>query len=124
MFKADFDDTFIDEPLDEFVIMYRDSNGVSTNVPHIVLHHSDRGYEWGSIGAGPADFALNIVENLLRQIGYVGPTMIDTWSKNTVFVKSWELHQEFLADIVAEMPFEGGMLFVNELIIWVKGRSY
>jgi hypothetical protein len=124
MFKADFDDIFINEPMDEFVIMYRDSESVSTNVPHVVLHHSTTGYEWGNEGSGPADLALNIVENILRQIDYKGSTMIDTWSKNTVFTKSWDLHQEFLQDVIAQMPVEGGKLYVNELIIWVKGRSF
>src|SRR5690349_18795563 len=115
MFKADFDDTFIDEPLDEFVIMNRDHSGLSTNVPHIVLHHSDIGYDWGDAGAGSADFALNLVENLLRQIGYQGPQILDTWSKNMVFRKSWDLHEEFKWTFIADMPFEGGKLYVNDL---------
>ena len=124
MFKADFDDVFIDEPMDEFVIMYRDHTGISTNVPHLVLHHSDKGYDFGEDGSGAADLALNIVENILRHIGFQGRTMIDTWSKNAVFEKSWDLHEEFMWTFIVPMPIEGGKFFVNDLICWVKGRSY
>jgi hypothetical protein len=124
MSKANFNDIFIDEPLDEYVIMHRDGDYISTNVPHIVVHHSPSGYDFGNESAGSADLALNLVENLLRQIGYEGNKMVDTWSKNTIFMTAWYLHEEFKWTFIERMPIEGGKLFINELIIWVKGRVY
>jgi hypothetical protein len=124
MSKPDFNDIFIDEPLDEFVIMYRDGDAVSTNVPHIVVHLSPEGYDFGNESAGSVDLALNIVENLLRQIGYEGSMVIDAISQNSIFQKAWDLYEEFNLNFIERMPEEGGKLFVNDLIIWVKGRSY
>lgn len=124
MFDADFNDTFIDEPLDEYIIFERNHNFVSTNVPHLILHHSQTGYEWGNHGDGAADLSLNIIENLLRAIGFEGRTMIDTWSRNRVFTKSWALHQEFKQTVIARMPYEGGKLFVNEVIVWIQEHLY
>ena len=46
-----------------------------TNVPHLVVHHSPTGYEWGYGGSGPADLALNILEWQLRREGYRGDTI-------------------------------------------------
>ena len=68
--------TLNNQPLDEYVICQRLGNNLITNVPRLVTHHSPDGYEWGYGGSGPADFALNIIENLLKMTGYNGATVI------------------------------------------------
>jgi hypothetical protein len=121
MFDANFNDTFIDAPLDEYVILQRNPDGLSTNVPHLIVQYSMTGYDWGNDGGdGAYDLALNIVEHLLRATGFEGRQMMDTWSKNQIFAKSWFLHEAFNLELVARMPQEGGKLYVNDLIIWIQ----
>ncbi len=45
---------------------------VSTNVPHLGVHHSPSGFEFGYGGSGPADLALNVCQFYLNSIGYQG----------------------------------------------------
>lgn len=109
-------------PLDESIVAIRTKEGLVTNVPRLVTHHSPTGYEINYGGSGPADFALNIVENLLRRIGYEGETTNDTWDKRRIFAKSWELHQDFKWQFVARLPREGGTIQTNEAIAWIENR--
>lgn len=110
-------------PLDESIVAIRDASGnLATNVPSLVTHHSPTGFEIAYGGSGPADFALNIVENLLRRIGYNGQTTSDTWDKRRIFSKSWELHQDFKWQFVASLPKDGGAIPTNEAIAWIEHR--
>ena len=61
------DRAFHDQPLDlpieqRGIVLRRTGHDVLTNVPHLVVHHSPTGYEWGYGGSGPADLALNILD--------------------------------------------------------------
>lgn len=109
-----------DYPLDESIVCIRSANDLMTNVPRLVTHHSPTGYEIAYGGSGPADFALNIVENLLRRIGYKGETTNDTWDKRRIFKKAYELHQDFKWAFVATLPREGGSIKTNDAIAWIE----
>lgn len=109
-------------PLDESIVCIRGKNGLMTNVPCLVKHHSPTGYEIGYGGSGPADFALNIIENLLRRIGYEGKTTNDTWDKRRIFAKSYELHQDFKWAFVATLPRDGGSIKTNDAIAWIEAH--
>ena len=37
---------------------------VETNVPLHAVHHSPEGFNWGYLGSGPSDLAMNIIEEL------------------------------------------------------------
>lgn len=109
-------------PLDEAIVCMRDERGTMTNVPWIVKHHSPTGYEFGYGGSGPADLALNIVENLLRRIGYDGEKTNDVWDKSRIFVKAYELHQDFKWAFVASLPRDGGSIKTNTAIAWIEAH--
>lgn len=86
-------------------ILQRLGDTVCTNVPHLVTHHSPTGYEWGYSGSGPADLALNILEYVLLEDGYQGPTIV--CRQGRCFRRAWDLHQRFKADVLAACPRSG-----------------
>lgn len=113
----------IDIPLDEFIVCERRVSGIATNVPRLVIDHSPTGFEFGYGGSGPADFALNILEVVLRQIGYEGETTKDTWHHDRCFKLSMALHQAFKWDFVAGMSHEGGKIATNDIINWIESHK-
>lgn len=84
---------------------WRDNNGAQTNVPHLILHHSPTGFEWGYGGSGPADFALNILYLFT--------------DKET----AWNLHQQFKWEFIARMPYEGGEIKAETIREWIKSAK-
>lgn len=121
--KDEFDLT-LPIPLKNGIVMVRVGQDVWTNVPAIVRHHSPTGYEWGYGGSGPADFALNVVETLLRLKGFKGPKTDDTWDKTEIFKASWALHQDFKSAFLLNMPEQGGVLSLDRVWGWIKNRIY
>jgi len=79
---------------------------VATNVPHRIVHHSPNGFDFGYNGSGPADLALNIVENILTHQGYQGP-LVNCW-KGECFEAAFLLHQDFKDDFIAPMNQQVG----------------
>ena len=92
-----------------------------TNVPHYVEWHSPSGYEWGYGGSGPADLALNIVEYILRHIGFEGQQWAEA-RRGGCFSKAVFLHQEFKWLFVATLPRSGGFILYEAAEAWVKSR--
>ena len=93
-------DEFLDQPpMRERIVAVRTADqSLLTNVPHLVVHHSPLGYEWGYGGSGPSDFALNIAENMLRLMDHEGPLMEGrTFDRYRLFRAAWELHQPLKA---------------------------
>jgi hypothetical protein len=54
------------------LIAYEKDGSRVTNVPWRAICHSPDGFAWGYGGSGPTDFALNLAEAVLREIGYRG----------------------------------------------------
>lgn len=104
------------------VVLQRDAGGrVHTNVPHLVTHHSPSGFEFGYGGSGPADLALNIVEFVLRGIGYRGPVM--GCMVGQCYERAWMLHHDFKWEFVATMPQqEGGVIPYGVAVGWVRAH--
>lgn len=79
-----------------------------TNVPHLVVHHSPDGFEFGYGGSGAADLALNVCQLYLNLVQYKGQKTKcydgNCWSL------AYTLHQDFKREFIAG---------VN----WVKGAS-
>jgi hypothetical protein len=95
-----FSDKPLHFPLDQHGIMIERLNGVvHTNVPHLVVHHSPDGWDFGYTGSGPADLALNIVEWQLQREHYRGERI--TCFDGTCFRAAWEMHQEFKRTFLA-----------------------
>lgn len=116
-------DGHIDAPLDEQIILERTTDGIRTNVPHLVTHHSPTGFEWGYGGSGPADLALNILEVVLRQMGHTGETTNDTWKKQRCFKLAYRLHQSFKWDFITPMDRQGGTIRTNDVIQWIQAQE-
>lgn len=101
------------------LILRRDENGVSTNVPHLIIEHSPTGYEFGYGGSGPADLALNVVEVLLRHIGYEGPRM--PCLDGSCFQMAWSMHHDFKWRFLCAVQRSGATIPYADMIDWVKG---
>lgn len=117
------DQQFINEPMDEYIILERRPDGCWTNVPRLVRHHSPTGYEWGYGGSGPSDLALNIIENVLRMTNHIGATTGPMWDKSYVYQLASTLHQSFKWEFLANLPREGGRIYTNDVILWIREHS-
>lgn len=114
-------DNLISEPLNpNGLVLRRDDNGVWTNIPHIVIHHSPTGFEFGYGGSGPADLALNVVEILLHQLNHNGPRM--KCFDGTCFELAYSLHQDFKWTFISQCPREGVRLPYETIKDWVTER--
>jgi Family of unknown function (DUF6011)/Family of unknown function (DUF6166) len=105
------------------VILKRTENGVKTNVPWLIKDHSPDGYEWGYLGSGPADLALNIIEVVLRQMGHSGSKIKILWSGDTCFNRAYSIHQGFKRDFIARMPKEGGIIPLADIKNWIRANT-
>ncbi len=115
-------DRYINEPIEDGIILKRDENGVATNVRHVVTHHSPTGFEWGYGGSGPADLALNIVEIMLHRLGYEGERT--ECFQGTCFRQAFKLHQDFKWTFISGVPREGAVLSYEEVWTWVQERAF
>jgi len=114
-----FHDHYLDLPVEKYgIVLQRDGGRVSTNVPHLVTHHSPDGYEWGYGGSGPADLALNICELVLTRRGHTGPR-IDCYDGDC-FELAFALHQKCKWAFVSPARREGDTLSWNALCSWVE----
>ena len=110
-------DGFIPLPFTDYLVLRRKRSGrPATNVPHILERHSPTGFEWGYGGSGPADLALNIVEQTLRIMGYQGPKSALLGG----FVLTWTLYQSFKWEFIARAPEQGTRIPFSTLETWIR----
>lgn len=116
--RTEFADKFYELiSFSEAFTMHRNIDGsdhtvVVTNVPHLVVHHSPDGFEFGYGGSGAADLALNACQLYLNIIQYSG-TKTKCFDGNC-WKLAWFLHQEFKREFIqgvnwrkgATIPFE------------------
>lgn len=80
---------------------------IFANVPRVIKRHctSDtRAYEWGYLGSGPAELALNIMASLFG---------VEDAQKNAGY-------QEFKAYFLAGMPEAGGTISARDIRNWLE----
>lgn len=112
-----FDDEQDSTPLAEMLVMRRSGVGGDrvgrcvTNVPHLVIHHSPAGFEFGYSGSGPADLALNVCQVYLNNTGYTGKET--KCYDGSCFSMAFALHQEFKREFIATSSILHG-----EIIPW------
>jgi Family of unknown function (DUF6166) len=78
-------------------------NGRSLETRLDLLSHSPTGFEWAYGGSGPAQLALALLADHLRN------------DEEAVL-----LHQEFKAVVVARLPYRGWELTSKELDTWLE----
>ena len=116
--EGSFADLPLDLPIEQHgIVLRRMDQQTSTNVPHLVTHHSPTGYEWGYGGSGPADLALNILEWHLRREGYHGETV--PCYAGRCFRLAWDLHQGFKRDVIAGCDREGAHMPLETVTNWL-----
>lgn len=122
--KEHYQDHYLNIPLQQGIVLRRNGGVISTNVPHVVAHHSPDGYEFGYGGSGPADLALNIVENVLRLINYKGPLSEKLWDGYRVFQLAWRVHQDFKWDFIGGLSSAPGEYIIpwERVVVWVEQR--
>jgi hypothetical protein len=131
----DFHDARVEEDttLQDGLVLKREPRSgkmdlVKTNVPHLVVHHSPTGFEWGYAGSGPADLALNIVHFFAEQMslpqktdlsgrGFPGGTV--ECFEGEVSQLAWDLHMPFKEKVVAEIEKEGTRVEASRIRRWL-----
>jgi hypothetical protein len=83
------------------------------------------GFEWGYGGSAPARFALNILENVLREEGYHGGVYDKKTHPNfkgACFRAAWWLHQAFKEEFIVSASRDGGTIPYDVVVLWLKAR--
>lgn len=119
----EFSDEYVNVPLTSMLFLGVGMNEhgnrlVKTNVPHLVIHHSPTGFEFGFGGSGPADLALNYCEWYLKHKGYKGERT-QCW-KGDCFSLAYVLHQDFKWNFIAGAPRDGGMISFEIIEAWFE----
>jgi hypothetical protein len=93
---------------------------VITNVPHLVVHHSPDGFEFGYTGSGPTDLALNICQLYLNMTGYEGQQTKcydgKCWSL------AWALRRYFRMAFLETVPRKGTTIPFATIDAWFKSN--
>jgi hypothetical protein len=81
------------------------------------------GFEWGYAGSGPARFALNIIENVLREEGYTGGVFEPSHHyKGVCYRQSWRLRQNFKEQFLVNAAHNGATIPYQVVTAWLKER--
>ncbi len=96
-------------------------SATSTNVPHLVVHHSPTGFEWGYGGSGPADTALNMIEAVLQKEDYAGP-LVDCF-QGQCFEAAFRVHQDAKWKFIATMSELGGTILYAEVVMFLSDHG-
>jgi hypothetical protein len=103
---------------DKDIVLDRDDHGqVHACLPRSVRHYGVDAFDWGYIGPGTAELALNIL-NWILPPGIDGETAIHC-EDGECSATAWRLHRSFMADFLVRMPFAGGCLQESAIRRWV-----
>lgn len=110
------------DPIDYDIELVRTGDGnVVTNVPWSVIHHSPNGFEWGYMGSGPADLALNIL-NAFAPPGSDGQPAVKCFEGFSSYTASM-LHQEFKNHFLVGLPEKGGTITADDIKEWIDDQQ-
>lgn len=93
---------------------------VVTNVPHLVVHHSPDGYEFGYGGSGPADLALNVCQLYLNMVDYEGQQT--RCYDGNCWTLAWALHQKFKQEFIASARRMGEVIPFARIDAWFQSK--
>lgn len=80
------------------------ANVMQTNIIHRCVQHSPDGFNIGYAGSGPADLALNTMEQFLRYVRYEGERV--KCSDGDCFALAWNMHQDFKSTFLGSSNVE------------------
>jgi hypothetical protein len=92
------------------IVLWRDATArpgegrARASIPQRLVHHSPDGFEWGYLGSGPSDLALNILAL------FVDPP------------EAFRLHTAYKFDVVAHLPHDGGTVTARSVLDWIAAR--
>jgi hypothetical protein len=112
---------FVNDSIFNGIILDYVDGRIKTNAQWVVKHHNPTGMGYGYNGSGPADAALNIIENVLRGIEYAGAKIHDTWDGSVIFSLSMKLHQEFKRKFIAS--HKGGTINYFSVVRWIINNA-
>lgn len=115
-------------------LVYADGRPVmrrATNVAWSVFAGSDSGYEWGYNGTGPAELAMNILNQVVppgadEHEPIVGVVMPPYWAKDLDLecsATAIALSRQFKEEFVAKVPHAGGIISGKEIRSWIAGLT-
>jgi len=92
-----------------------------TNVPHLVVHHSPTGFEWGYSGSGPADLALNVVHFFVEEMDLAEETQerVVECREGEVSQLAWDLHIPFKEEVIANISEDGARIGAVRIRDWI-----
>lgn len=106
------------------VIINREAKRVVVNItrPRVVLHSPD-GYEYGYGGSGPADLALNILNDFVPPESDGLPP--DKCWRGSCSNTASRLHQKFKFDVIANLPqtIRTHRIPAAEIIRWIDEHA-
>lgn len=123
---------FVDLPFDPVtkdVTAERRADGLHFNIFQVIYHHSPSGLEWGYGGSGPADFALNILELFMREMGEKGTMKLRNFAGDgePTYIKicelAWYMHQDFKFAFIAGMDRNGGTIKGDDIRAWILANK-
>jgi len=97
-------------------------------------HHSPTGMEYGYLGSGPADLALNVLALFLPiegkprsersddDVAMSAPNAVALWDGTAVSNEAWNLHQRFKEAFVAALPHAGGTIPGDAIRHWISQK--
>lgn len=98
----------------------------ATNVPWVIVQGSPDGFEWGYEGSGPADLALNILQNTgawLLENNYLKVSASSITFDVMVHAPILQAYQEFKREFIAKIPHEGGYLPFSAVVKFLLLRT-
>lgn len=108
------------------LVCRRLNNGrIACNVPQIVKHHSQTGFEVGYGGSGPADLALNVLHLLLPPLKHAeSPGWGPFVGVGDVAVSgaAYRWHQEMKFKFIATMGHDGGRIPIEDIREWLAQK--
>ena len=103
---------------DRDLVLDRDDNGdIHASVPYLVRHYGVESFDWGYIGPGTAELALNILHGMLPP-GCDGEPPVQC-ADGICSALAWRIHRSFMAEFLVRMPYAGGCLAEADMRRWI-----
>lgn len=105
------------QTLGDLVIDRDDDGRVFCSIPQRVSHYSAGGFDWGYIGPGAAELALNVLHHYLPPgCDREAPIKLE---RGEISAATWRLHRAFMAEFLIRLPYQGGCIHEGRIRRWI-----